>query len=188
MQKLYLIAACGLSAASAFQAALSNRQRLSRLSPLAVGVGNDALIDLQETAQRDVYSMQNWATQCGAQTLSGFELTTQDGEDWSVVTSQSIPSGTPVLFIPAQMVLSSSDAEFGGNLVSAENALKQYDGDTARIPLFRLMVKILLEYEQGAQSPFFPWLNSLPRRFFNGVAMTGKKRGNEDSVVASPNV
>jgi hypothetical protein len=33
------------------------------------------------------------------------------------------------------------------------------------------MVKILTEVEQ-AQSKFQPWLNAMPRRFFNGVAMT----------------
>ena len=32
--------------------------------------------------------------------------------------------------------------------------------------------RILAEYEKGDQSPFFPWLNSLPRQFYNGVSMT----------------
>ena len=35
------------------------------------------------------------------------------------------------------------------------------------------MVKILAEYENGQQSPYYPWLNAMPRQFFNGVAMTG---------------
>lgn len=34
------------------------------------------------------------------------------------------------------------------------------------------MVKILAEYEKGQESPFYPWLNSLPRQYFNGVSMT----------------
>jgi hypothetical protein len=63
--------------------------------------------------------------------------------------------------------------EFGGNLLAAENVLAQYEGTIQRAPLFRLMVKILAEYENGQQSPYYPWLNSLPRQFFNGVAMTG---------------
>jgi hypothetical protein len=35
-----------------------------------------------------------------------------------------------------------------------------------------LMVKIMAEYEKGEESPYFPWLNSMPRQFYNGVAMT----------------
>jgi hypothetical protein len=45
-------------------------------------------------------------------------------------------------------------------------------GTAKRLPLFRLMIKILAEYEKGQESPFLPWLNSLPRVFYNGVSMT----------------
>ena len=55
--------------------------------------------------------------------------------------------------------------------MASENALANL-GETNRLPLFRLMVKILVEYENGDQSPYYPWLNALPRLFFNGVAMT----------------
>ncbi len=41
-----------------------------------------------------------------------------------------------------------------------------------RLPLFRLMVRILLEWEKGEDSVYFPWLNSLPRQFYNGASMT----------------
>ena len=34
------------------------------------------------------------------------------------------------------------------------------------------MAKILVEYEKASDSIYFPWLNSLPRQFFNGVSMT----------------
>ena len=44
-----------------------------------------------------------------------------------------------------------------------------------RTRVFRLMVKVLAEYEKGTDSPFYPWLNSLPRRFYNGASMTGKR-------------
>lgn len=46
--------------------------------------------------------------------------------------------------------------------------------DELRLPLFRLMVKILAEYERGMESEFYVWLNSMPRVFNNGVSMTGE--------------
>ena len=141
---------------------------------LASVMGN--AVDISPMAQRDVYTMQDWARQCGVQTADGVEVASSDGQDWTLVAKQDISAGSPVLYVPAQMVLSSSAAEdeFGGNLEAAENALANMDKEAAqRLPLFKLMVKILVEYEKGSDSPFFPWLNSLPRQFYNGVAMTG---------------
>lgn len=144
-------------------------------------MGMSDTIDASEMGQRDVYSMQQWAQECGAQTAEGVEVSTQDGEDYFMMTNQNIPNGSPVLFVPAQMIISSKavEDEFGGNLMSAENALMQHDQTAQRLPLFRLMVKVLAEYEKGSQSPWYAWLNSLPRRFYNGASMTrkcGKRR------------
>jgi len=132
---------------TAFQAfpRLMPTQTTQRMPSLAVGRTGTMMgtIDIQETAQRDVYSLQEWAQQCGAQTAEGFELITQDGEDWSVITNKNIQAGIPVLYVPAQMIMSSTavDQEFGGNLMSAEHALTQFEGTAQRLPLFRLMVK-----------------------------------------------
>lgn len=155
--------------ASGFQpTSLPAASRVQPLSSMAT-----ATINIQENAQRDVFSMEEWARNCGVQTAEGFQLTSQDGVDYSVVANQNMPVGSPVLFAPAQMILSSSaiQDEMGGNLEASENALANL-GETNRLPLFRLMVKILAEYENGDQSPYFPWLNALPRLFYNGVAMT----------------
>ncbi|CAB9497968.1 M protein repeat protein [Seminavis robusta] len=163
------------AAVSAFQPAFNTGVAHTRglAGPLSVATFTGT-VDIQETAQRDVYTMQDWARNCGVQTAEGFELTTNDGYDWSAMTNQYIPAGTPILYVPQGLVISSSDVEgeFGGNLLAAENMLSQNDETAKRLPLFRLMVKILSEYEQGQQSPYFPWLNSLPRLFYNGVAMT----------------
>jgi len=155
--------------ASGFQpTSLPAASRVQPLSSMAT-----ATINIQENAQRDVFSMEEWAKNCGVQTAEGFQLTSQDGVDYSAVANQNMPAGSPVLFAPAQMILSSSaiQDEMGGNLEASENALANL-GETNRLPLFRLMVKILAEYENGDQSPYFPWLNALPRLFYNGVAMT----------------
>jgi len=135
-------------------------------------------IDLtDEYTPRDVYGMEQWALQNGVQKVDGVELvqSASDDMDWQLITNQDILGANTVLFVPAGMIMSSNSVveELGGALVSAENALMQQDILLEqRLPLFRLMVKILIEYEKGQDSPYFPWLNSLPKRFYNGVAMT----------------
>lgn len=129
----------------------------------------------EENTQRDVYPMEEWANQYGLQKMEGIDLYTEDGADYQLLAQTQIPAGSPILFVPAGMVLSSNAVvdEFGGALQQAEQVLVQIDqGTQKRLPLFRLMIKILAEYEKGADSPFYPWLNSLPKQFYNGVSMT----------------
>ena len=81
------------------------------------------------------------------------------------------------LFPTTDIVLGSNaiQQELGGSLEAAENALVQMEqGLQFRLPLFRLMVKILAEWDAGEESPYFPWLVSLPHQFYNGVSMTGE--------------
>lgn len=134
-----------------------------------------AMIDVTENAPRDVYSMQSWAQGYGVQLAPGVEIGSNDGEDYSVMTTANIPAGSPVMFVPSQLVLSSGsvEQEFGGQLQAAEQTLVEYEGTAQRLPLFRLMIKVLVELEKGDQSPWYAYLNSLPRRFYNGAAMTG---------------
>ncbi|KAG7361718.1 SET methyltransferase domain containing protein [Nitzschia inconspicua] len=134
------------------------------------------LVDVDENTPRDVYTMEGWSLNCGVQKADGLELVAnyQDGlEDFCAMTQQDLPAGSPVLFVPNEMILSSSKAtqEFGGALQAAESLLTQANLE-ATIPLFRIFCKILVEYEKGDESPWFPWMNSLPRRYNNGASMT----------------
>lgn len=137
-----------------------------------------AWINIDETANRDIWGMDEWANQCGVQRSSGFELVIQDQEengrpDVSVLTSKDLPAQSPVLWVPGEMILSSDRVyqEFGGYLEEAEKLLQSLNILDQRRH-FVLMLKILVEYEKGDQSPWFPWLNSLPRYFSNGASMT----------------
>lgn len=129
---------------------------------------------------RDVYTMEAWATQYGMQKADGVELISQDGgNDYSLMTQSGASAGQSLVYVPADIVMSSVSAqqEFGGALQEAEASIVQIDqraqmGSQYRLPLFRLMVKILSEWEKGQESPWYPWLNSLPRQFYNGVSMT----------------
>ena len=134
------------------------------------------LVDVtDEYAQRDVYTMEEWAMQYGAQKAPGVELTTQDGADYEYVANQGVGAGQMVMYTPPDIVLNSAaiQAEFGQSLIGAEQVVVGIDqGTQQRLPLFRLMIKVLSEYEKGQDSPFYTWLNSLPRQYYNGVSMT----------------
>ena len=131
------------------------------------------LVDIRESASRDVNTMDEWATACGVQRSDGFSLTTgEDGYDVSVVTQTDLPAGSPVLFVPNEMILSSNQVvQELGRLEEAETSLRGL-GVADQMRQFYLMVKILMEYEKGEESPWFPWLNALPRFFTNGASMT----------------
>ena len=145
-------------------------------SPIAAYQGSTGLIDITAPDNtRDVYAMEQWATEYGMQKADGVELYSQDGADWQLIANAPIAGGSSVLYVPSTIVMASNavQQELGGSLEAAENALVQMEqGLQQRLPLFRLMVKILAEWDAGMESPYFYWLNSLPRQFYNGVAMT----------------
>eukprot|EP00579_Thalassiosira_antarctica_P002347 CAMPEP_0201872782 /NCGR_PEP_ID=MMETSP0902-20130614/5419_1 /ASSEMBLY_ACC=CAM_ASM_000551 /TAXON_ID=420261 /ORGANISM="Thalassiosira antarctica, Strain CCMP982" /LENGTH=423 /DNA_ID=CAMNT_0048399169 /DNA_START=70 /DNA_END=1341 /DNA_ORIENTATION=+ len=130
-------------------------------------------VNLSSSVERDVYTMADWAASYGVQQAEGVQLNSYDGKDYFPATQSDIPAGTPVMYVPSDLVFSSSKAEqeFGGNLSACENQLVQA-GLQDKIPLFRVFFKVLAEYEKGQDSPFFPWLNSLPRSFNTGASMT----------------
>lgn len=135
---------------------------------------SNGAVSIAEDAPRDVYTMQDWAIQnCGVQTAEGFEIAEGYGNDYYAATNQDIPGGSPVLFVPNQMILASSavEQELGQGLAQAENELIQNNCGES-VPMFRLFVKILVEYEKGEESPWFLWLNSLPRMYNTGASMT----------------
>mmetsp|Transcript_17396 Transcript_17396/g.25229 ORF Transcript_17396/g.25229 Transcript_17396/m.25229 type:complete len:436 (+) Transcript_17396:20-1327(+) len=152
---------------SAFQTSRGPSAFARHVKPL------QAVIDYTENAQRDVYTMDEWASGNGVQKANGFQLTSDNGWDYYAMTTADIPAGTPVLYVPTSMILSAQriSDELGSSLQQAEQFLSSNEAGN-QLPLFRLMVKILVEYEKGTQSTFYPWLNSLPRFFANGVSMT----------------
>uniref|UniRef100_A0A7S1Z5S9 SET domain-containing protein n=1 Tax=Trieres chinensis TaxID=1514140 RepID=A0A7S1Z5S9_TRICV len=164
---------------------LSDAPRISSLTSLGVIVDANK-VDITEGIERDVSTMEQWAGDYGIQRAPGLGLFMQDNQDgiaddYSVYTTEPLQVGSTVVLVPNQMFLTSYQApqEFGSALEEAEgelsDAVQEYH--TSKKPeeviaIFRLYVKILSEYEKGVDSPWFPWLNSLPRRFNNGAAMT----------------
>jgi hypothetical protein len=141
------------------------------------GMGQRTLVNIEEYTGRDVVSMEEWAVNAGGvQRAEGVQFVANLDpisamQDFEAVTRQDLPAGSPVLFVPEGMIFSGSKAIQEMNLQSAESALAQADLQQ-EIPLFRVFCKVLLEYSRGEDSPWFPWLNSLPRRYNNGASMT----------------
>lgn len=153
----------------------------THLHQFASTAQQQGLIDVTDIySPRDVYSMEAWAAQYGMQKADGVELFSPDGgNDYTLVAQSGASAGQTVVYVPVDIVLNSmsAQAEFGAGLQQAEASILQIDqmaqmGSQYRLPLFRLMVKILSEWEKGQESLWYPWLNSLPRQFFNGVSMT----------------
>lgn len=174
---LLVVASCAAAAwafaPAARPAASSSATRLFQFQTQAAS-GYVNVEDLY--SPRDVQSMEQWATQYGLQKADGVQLYSEDGgNDYSLMTNSGIGAGQSVLYVPSDIVLNSAaiQQELGGSLQAAEQYVCQFEqGESERLPLLRLMAKILVEFEKGTDSMYFPWLNSLPRQYFNGVSMT----------------
>jgi len=129
-------------------------------------------VDLSENANRDINSMHEWGYGYGVQQAEAFQLTSWDGYDFFAMAGADVPAGTCVLYVPRSIFLTSdgSKQEFGPQ-EAAEKLIGSLAGSD-QYPLFYLFLKILVEYELGKDSPWYPWLNSLPRLFNNGAALT----------------
>jgi len=137
-----------------------------------------SVVDVQEHVTRDIETMEQWVYQCGAQGTEGLQLVSES--DWvhpqhfdvSLMTSADIPANSPVLYVPNEMILSSNKAvEEFGRLEDAEKLLTSLNSES-EFRQYYLMLKILTEWERGDESPWFPWLNSLPRYYSNAASMT----------------
>mmetsp|Transcript_8888 Transcript_8888/g.19961 ORF Transcript_8888/g.19961 Transcript_8888/m.19961 type:complete len:435 (+) Transcript_8888:198-1502(+) len=153
------VAATTILAKSAFSFSYQAPNSLPNLSPTIDG--------------RDVYTMADWAANCGVQQAEGVQLTSYDGNDYFSMTQADIPAGSCVMYVPSDLVFTSTNAarEFGDSLYQCESRLVAASLQD-KVPLFRIFFKILAEYEKGEQSAWFPWLDSLPRTFNTGASMT----------------
>mmetsp|Transcript_26622 Transcript_26622/g.56251 ORF Transcript_26622/g.56251 Transcript_26622/m.56251 type:complete len:443 (+) Transcript_26622:135-1463(+) len=156
-----------ITATSAFQARLASHRKFTFCTKLDSYLATT--IDISESAPRDVTPLYDWAANYGVQTSPGFELTTEDGLDVYAITNQNIQADSPIVLVPNELILTGSKArmEFGTDATRAERDLNLSD----HMP-FYLFLKVLKEYELGAESPWYPWLNSLPRYYSNGASMT----------------
>lgn len=163
-----------VSRVSAFH--LQNAPQTKSRCPRLPATELRSTVNIAENAPRDIQTMEAWADACGVQKSEGFQLASADeyGLDVFATTTQDLPAYSSALYVPETMILSSHKAmaelrseemEPAENIVNGVNA-------GSELQYYYLMLKILVEYEKGEESPWFPWLNSLPRYFSNAASMT----------------
>lgn len=135
---------------------------------------SEGLLSLERNTQRRVDQFQGWAAEYGVQAENGFHLVGEmvDGnEDYHASTSTGAAQGSRVLFVPGEMILSASRIaeEYQGYADQALQILEE-KGVIHLYQQFYLFLKILLEYEQGTNSPYYPWMESLPRKWNTAVS------------------
>lgn len=133
-------------------------------------------VDIDENSPRPLPPLESWCAENGVQKMDGIELYSEDGLDYQAVTTVDIPAGSTVMYIPASLCLHSSAVgqELCAISPSVKEAADQLNkiGSGNSIPDFYLFVKLLMEYEAEDRSFYFPYLDSLPRLYFNAASMT----------------
>jgi len=151
--------------------------------------GYSGYLNVDEQSPRNIGPFDEWTTTYGVQRAEGlrlFQTNPQDEynqDDVSVTTDVDLPAGSPVLGVPANLILTSTNSQAeleaisdsfglddGGVRKSVDLLSRLGAGDT--VPKFYLFLKVLLEYSKGGESPYYPWLDSMPRLFYNSVSMT----------------
>lgn len=139
-----------------------------------------AVANIAEDAPRDIPTMEQWAYSCGVQRAGGLQFTAEntlgsnDGSrlDISLMTAEDMAASTSILYVPSEMILSSNKAiEEFGHLPNAESFISDMNAGS-ELRHYYLMLKILAEWQNGDQSPWYHWLNSLPRFYTNAASMT----------------
>lgn len=129
---------------------------------------------VSSNADRDMEALKSWASENKVLRENGFELNESNDGDWSVSISENGKEAHRVLQVPSHLVLASTkirkELEDQFSFSAAMEHLEKKKVEH-QIPQFFLWLKILREYENGENSLWHPWLQSLPRSFSNAISM-----------------
>jgi hypothetical protein len=110
--------------------------------------GYEQPINIEENAYRDIDALQNWAYNYGIQQCESFTLASSQPEygqaDIYAATVDEIPTGTTVLYVPEELILSSSKAMNelrGPEMLPAEKVLSSINADS-ELRHYYLMIKV----------------------------------------------
>ncbi|KAL3931721.1 MAG: hypothetical protein SGBAC_011178 [Bacillariaceae sp.] len=132
-------------------------------------------VSIDRLAPREIDYFQGWAGSCGVQPENGFCIQGQlvdDNEDYYAATSSGAASGSRMLYVPGEMILSAYQIaeEYNGYIDASLHTLSEMNCQHLH-KHFHLFLKVLVEYEKGSESPYMPWLNAMPRKWNTAVSM-----------------
>ena len=140
-----------------------------------------AAYDIFEMAPREIKAMEAWATRNGVERAEGLKLVEEargreelPSQEVYAATTADVAAGSPVLFVPEHLVLSSDKAIAelrSDDMLEAERFVVS-KGGAEESRRWYLMLKVLAEIQRGTDSPWFAWLNAMPRYYSNAAAMT----------------
>jgi len=125
-------------------------------------------VNLSTQAPRNAEGFLEWADYYGIN-RENYQLSLGD-TNWGGVATHSAPAGSRVLYVPGVLRMTSQNAR-EQDFADLEPYIAQtIDATTSNgiIELkshFYLFLKLLQEYDMGNQSPYFPWIDALPRKF-----------------------
>lgn len=130
-------------------------------------------LDLSARAYRNADAFFEWAGNYGI-SPENWQLSLQS-DNWGAVATQAASAGSRVLYVPGMLRMTSQTAREQDFAALQTQITQSIDTTTANdlrsngnIDMrahFYLFLKVLQEYEQGNQSPYFPWMDALPRKF-----------------------
>lgn len=132
---------------------------------------------LQLEQHRDMQPLSSWARSQGVVLADGIQLTEDTLGDWSLSTSKRFERGRAIMSVPSHLILSSdvNDDSFLCNVyawIVETGTQSQQD----YLPEYMLVYKIIKEVYLGEFSPWYAWLQCLPRTFSTGLYLDELER------------
>ena len=127
-----------------------------------------------EAAPRDYNSFVEWAMNYGI-AAENLQLNEQEKPgEWGGFAIQAASAGSRVLYVPAMLRLTSRRIRTE-EFAALEPTIAQYfdatntNGQINLACQFYIFLKVLQEFDKGEQSPYYAWLNALPRKFTTAI-------------------
>jgi len=140
-------------------------------------------VNVNELSPRNGYDFLNWATNNGI-LMENFQIQPlEDDSNWGVLSPQGGNAGGRALFVPnmVRMTTQSIQQQDFPNLqpLIQQRIMKKskrfQNGDVELASHFYLFLKVLQEYQLGQNSPYFAYLDALPRKFNTAVNFSPKE-------------
>lgn len=157
MLSVQLLVVSTLPAVGAFTSIsthVPSRSLHARSSPIhsTFAFGTEYL-NVNELAERNIDTFQSWIDSVGIQKAPGVILKGSDRylKNVQMVASQDVAAGSPVLYVPEELIMSSNKAMAAyrnNQMEGAEQQLKITDAMT-EIRQYYLMIQLLVEIERG---------------------------------------